>query len=117
MAKYRLKYYILLILIAVLPLAISLTKGEPFNNNNKEKTNNFLEVFEKILSNLEQLIKIAVNRALKFVLTIARAIYILMAAVGVLLWATSWSPTRGKQLILGAIIIMILVEYLSTVIK
>lgn len=106
---------VVLLALSIVPIVVL---GKPKNNENKSiiPSTNFLETFDKILSDIERILYLAVNRVMKFIINVVRAIYIILAVVGVILWITHWNPSRGKHYILAAIILMLLAEYLSTII-
>jgi len=108
----------LLAAILILSQVLIVIGGIPKSKKNESiaPSTNFLELFDKILSDIENILQQAVNRVMKFIISVIRTIYVLMAVIGIILWVTHWNPSRGKHLILGAIILMLLAEYLSTII-
>ncbi|RLE71426.1 MAG: hypothetical protein DRJ37_05015 [Thermoprotei archaeon] len=95
------KSVILLVFLTVL-LAV-LVKAQPAGSN-------FLDT---IISEVETVIVNGLRRMLMTVIKIARIAYLLMGIAGVLMWASGYAISRGKQLIVGAIIIAVLLEALS----
>ncbi|MCD6459006.1 MAG: hypothetical protein B6U95_00725 [Thermofilum sp. ex4484_82] len=71
------------------------------------------EIIEEIIASFEEIVISGLNRLLTAIINIARAIYILLGIAGVILWATGFNPGRGKQLIIGAIVIAVLLEMLT----
>lgn len=67
----------------------------------------FNEVESQVMNILEKLFLMALN--------IMRAAYIVLAAIGVLLWTTGFEPLRGKRLLISALILAVAVEYLSSI--
>lgn len=51
----------------------------------------------------------------KVLVNVMRVVYIVLAAIGVLLWAAGIEPYKGRKLIIGAIVLAIAVEYLSRI--
>jgi len=74
------------------------------------------EILDSIISEVETIIVSGLKRVLTAVIKIAKVTYIVMGIAGVLMWASGYAVSRGKQLIIGAIIIAVLLEALSGVI-
>lgn len=51
----------------------------------------------------------------KVLVNVMRVVYIVLAAIGILLWAAGIEPYKGRKLIIGAIVLAIAVEYLSRI--
>lgn len=70
--------------------------------------NNVAQKIDEIFSFIESIIEYLGTRLLSFVKIVAKAICLALIALGVLLWASGFSPYRGKQMVIGGIILLIL---------
>ena len=73
---------------------------------------NITNVIDDILNQIEIAIEHVANRIVSLVKHIARPIAMALFAVGIVLWATGINSGRGKQLILGGIILLAVAEML-----
>ncbi|RLE66653.1 MAG: hypothetical protein DRJ38_01045 [Thermoprotei archaeon] len=71
------------------------------------------DFLDTIISEVETVIVNGLKRMLVAIIKIARIAYLLMGIAGVLMWASGYAVGRGKQLIVGAIVIAVLLEALS----
>jgi len=83
-------------------------------------TNNALvtaapSVIDQLITTIQTEIIDTLIKLFNTTLSIMRVAYVVLAAIGVFLWATGMESYRGKKLIIGAIILAIAVEYLSRV--
>jgi len=76
--------------------------------------NNFLDgvktSIDKFLTSIQSAFIYLIHRGLEVLITIARASYIALGLLGLVLWATGISPYRGRHLIVGSIILAIVSE-------
>lgn len=76
--------------------------------------NNFLDgiktSIDKFLTSTQSAFIYLIHRGLEVLITIARASYIALGLLGLVLWATGISPYRGRHLIVGSIILAIVSE-------
>lgn len=67
----------------------------------------------KFLSMVQETIIYVIRKGLEVLITIARASYVALGLLGLVLWATGISPYRGRHLIVGSIILAIIAEIAS----
>ena len=72
-------------------------------------------IIDQLITNLQAEIIDTLIKLFNTTLSIMRIAYIVLAALGIFLWASGIESYRGKKLIIGAIILAIAVEYLSRV--
>lgn len=72
-------------------------------------------IIDQIINEIDKEFFSTMNRVFNLILKIMRVAYIVVGAIGVLLWALNIETYRGKKLIIGAIITAIVVEYLSRI--
>jgi len=94
----------LLALIALVVLSSAVVIAQPRGS----------EVVDNVLGQIEDLITTALDKLYAVFINVARGLYMLLAVAGVLLYATGFNAHRGKQLIIGAIIIAVLLEFVAT---
>ncbi len=67
-------------------------------------------VIDKVLDDIEAAITHVAQRIVALVKSISRPVALALLAVGITLWATGINSGRGKQLILGAVILLAAAE-------
>ena len=72
-------------------------------------------IIDQLITNVQTDIIDTLIKLFNTTLNIMRVAYIVLAAIGVFLWASGIESYRGRKLIIGAIILAIAVEYLSRV--
>ena len=65
---------------------------------------------EKFLSGVQDLFLFVIRRGLEALITVARASYVALGLLGLVLWSTGISPYRGRHLVVGAIVLAIIAE-------
>ncbi len=65
---------------------------------------------DRFIAGAQELLLYAIRRGLEALIMIARASYVALGLLGLVLWATGISPYRGRHLIVGAIVLAIIAE-------
>jgi len=68
---------------------------------------------DKFMTGVQELFIYTIHRGLEVLITIARASYVALGLLGLVLWATGVSPFRGRHLLVGAVVLAIMAEVAS----
>ncbi|MEM2834681.1 MAG: hypothetical protein QXD66_03130 [Candidatus Nezhaarchaeales archaeon] len=68
---------------------------------------------DKFLTGIQETLIYVIHRGVEVLITVARASYVALGLLGLVLWATGASPYRGRHLIVGSIILAIIAEVAS----
>lgn len=72
-------------------------------------------IIDQLITNIQRDIIYTLIKLFNTALNIMRVAYIVLAAIGIFLWASGIESYRGRKLIIGSIILAIAVEYLSRI--
>ncbi|RLF21609.1 MAG: hypothetical protein DRJ68_03095 [Thermoprotei archaeon] len=106
----------LMLLFSMLCLTVSIVHAQEDVVNNTDTNifnkyiNGFKSAIDDFLSSIQEALIYVINKGLIFLVTVIRASYVALALLGVVLWASGFSPYRGRSLILGAIILAVVSE-------
>jgi len=70
------------------------------------------ESIENILQEIENILNYTINRVLAIIKKIIRGLYVTLFGIGIVLWATGINSGRGRQLIIGAVVLAVVAEFL-----
>ncbi|MEM1745725.1 MAG: hypothetical protein QXW03_03345 [Candidatus Nezhaarchaeales archaeon] len=68
---------------------------------------------DKFLIGIQETLVYVLHKGVEVLITVARASYVALGLLGLVLWATGISPYRGRHLIVGSIILAIIAEVAS----
>ena len=121
MRSLSIKWLPLVVLLALLGFRLGIVNAQEVDVNKTLTSmyNDFLsKVKEKVdafLTGVQELFLFTLQRGLEVLITIARASYLVLGLLGIVLWGTGVSPYRGRHLIVGAVVLAIVTEVLRGV--
>lgn len=102
------KLYYMAVILFLISTPVFIASSEIDENTFNNTVSNFFQHLTNLLNPVAEF-------ALKFSIQLARVVYTLSAIVGMIFWASHWNRPFGKELILGAIALAIMVEILQVV--
>lgn len=112
----RLAIQLLALALALLlpSLGVALAQGADVNQTLTSMYENVVSgakaTIERFLTGVQDLFLFTIRKGLEVLITLARASYVALGLLGLVLWATGISPYRGRHLVVGAVVLAIIAE-------
>jgi len=95
-------------------LGVALAQGADVNQTLTSMYENVVSgakaTIERFLTGVQDLFLFTIRKGLEVLITLARASYVALGLLGLVLWATGISPYRGRHLVVGAVVLAIIAE-------